>query len=257
MRDRLAGKVVLVAGASTGIGRATALRLASEGARLVVGSPLGEKPLLDSLVDEIEGYGSKALAVACDASDDASMAAFVQAGVDGFGGIDAFHANFADLSLIPSDIDALAVSDELFDRVMEVNLKGMLRATRHAVPRLIERGGGAMIYTSSGAAIQGAPSMPCYAMSKSGLHGLVRHVASRWGKDNIRANAILPGFVITPEKRHLVSPDVTEQVLATCRSPRLGTPEDIAAMAALLASTDGEWINGQCLTVDGGMLLSR
>lgn len=257
MARRLVDKVVMVAGASTGIGRATALRLASEGARVVVGSPAAEQPLLDTLVGEIRALGGEASAAPCDASDDASMKAFVDAGIDAFGGIDAFHANFADLSLIPSDTDALTVSDELFDRVMEVNLKGMLRATRHAVPRLVERGGGALIYTSSGAAIQGAPSMPCYAMSKSGLHGLIRHVASRWGQENIRANAILPGFVITPEKRHLVSPETAAQVLTTCRSPRLGKPEDIAAVVALLASSDGEWINGQCLSVDGGMLLSR
>ncbi|HKT84503.1 MAG TPA: SDR family oxidoreductase [Novosphingobium sp.] len=247
----------MVAGASTGIGRATALRLASEGAKVVVGSPPRERDLLDMLVEEIRAEGGEASAAACDASDDASMAAFMEAGVAAFGGIDALHANFADLSLILSDTDALSVSDELFDKVMDVNLKGMLRAIRHAVPHLLERGGAAVICTSSGAAIQGAPSMPCYAMSKSGLHGLIRHVASRWGKDNIRANAVLPGFVITPEKQHLVSPEMAEQVLATCRSPRLGKPEDIAAIVAFLASADGEWINGQCLTVDGGMLLGR
>lgn len=255
--ERLKDRVVMVAGASTGIGRATALRLAAEGARLVVGSPPHEQDLLDTLAAEIEARGGEALALAFDAADDSSMAAFVEGGVSRFGGIDAFHANFADLSIVHQDSDAVAVSDEIFDRMIDVNLKGMLRATRYAIPRLVERGGGAMIYTSSGAAIQGAPDMPSYAISKSGLHGLMRHVASRWGKDNVRANAILPGFVVTPEKAHLVPREIAERFLSTCRSPRLGKPEDIAAMVALLASSDGEWINGQCITVDGGMQLGR
>lgn len=245
----------MIAGASTGIGRATALRLAAEGADVIVGSPSVEQSLIASLVEEIRDGGGRALGLAFDAAGDPSIAAFVAAGVAHFGGIDVFHANFADLSIVAHDTDAITVSEEILDRTLDVNLKGMLRATRHAVPRLLERGGGAMIYTSSGAAIQGLPVMPCYAMAKSGLHALVRHVASRWGKDNVRANAILPGFVITPEKANITSREAVEQVLATCRSPRLGRPEDIAAMVAMLASSDGEWINGQCYVVDGGMLI--
>lgn len=256
-RGRLVGRVVVVAGASTGIGRACALRLAGEGASVVVGAPAHEQALLDSLVREIESRGQAAHAIAFDATDDASVAALVAGAVDRFGGIDAFHANFADLGIVPQDTDAVRVPDLVFDRTIDVNLKGMLRATRHAIPHLVRRGGGAMIYTSSGAAILGDAAMPCYAMSKSGLHALMRHVATRWGKDNVRANALLPGFVITPEKKHLVPPDVASGVLASCRSTRLGRPEDIAAFVALLASTDGEWINGQCITIDGGMQLGR
>jgi NAD(P)-dependent dehydrogenase (short-subunit alcohol dehydrogenase family) len=132
----------------------------------------------------------------------------------------------------------------------------MLRITRHALPKLLERGGGAMIYTSSSAAIVGEPVRPCYAMAKAGINALVRHVASGWGQQGIRANAIMPGLVITPELRATMPTDFQQEVLARGRSPRLGQVEDIAAMVAHLASRDGEWISGQSIAVDGGSTVS-
>lgn len=253
---RMTGKVALVAGAATGIGRASALRLAREGAAVVVGSPAGEKAHIDSLVDEITNAGGRAQGGIFDATDEASIAALVDAAVASFGGLDAIHANFADLRVIFDDSDILNVSDEVLERTLDVNLKGMTRLTRHALPKLLERGGGAMIYTSSTASKVGEPVRPCYAMAKAGINALVRHIASGWGRQGIRANAIMPGLVITPEKRMTMPSDLQEQVLAEGRSPRLGAVEDIAAMVALLASQDGEWINGQCIAVDGGGTLN-
>lgn len=251
---RMAGKVAVVAGASTGIGRATALRLGREGASLVVGSPAAEQSLIDSLVEEINGAGGKAVGQAFDATDDASIQALGQAAVSAFGGIDAFHANFADLRVIFQDSDAATVTDEVLERTLDVNLKGMLRATRVAIPLLLARGGGAMIYTSSTASKIGEPERPCYAMAKAGVNALVRHVASRWGKEGIRANAIMPGFVLVPEKP--IPEEFSRYALKATRAPRLGKAEDIAAMVALLASDDGEWVNGQSIAVDGGSSLS-
>lgn len=252
---RLAGKGAIVAGASTGIGRAAALRLAGEGARVLVGSPAGERALIDSLVDEIRHAGGEAYGADFDATDDASIAALVEEGAVRLGTIDAVHANFADLQIIFQDSDAMSVSDEVLERTLDVNLKGMMRITRHAIPRLLEDGGGAMIYTSSTASIVGEATRPCYAIAKSGLNALVRHCASRWGREGLRANAVMPGLVITPEKRDTMPADFQAEVLALGRSPRLGEPEDIAAMVALLASADGAWINGQCIAVDGGNTL--
>ncbi|WP_156839574.1 SDR family NAD(P)-dependent oxidoreductase [Novosphingobium aquimarinum] len=254
---RLAGKGAVVAGASTGIGRATALRLAGEGARVLVGSPAGERALIDSLVDEIRDSGGEAYGADFDATDEASIAALIEQGAAHLGSIDAVHANFADLQIIFEDSDAVSVSDEVIERTLDVNLKGMIRITRHAVPRLLEGGGGAMIYTSSTASIVGEATRPCYAIAKSGINALVRHTASRWGREGLRANAVLPGLVITPEKRNSMPTDFQAEVLELGRSPRLGEPEDIAAMVALLASQDGYWINGQCIAVDGGNTLSR
>ena len=253
---RLEGKVAIVAGASTGIGRATAIRLAGEGAQVLAGSPAGEQAQIESLVAEIADKGGAAHGVAFDATDDSSVAALVGEAVGRYGGLDIFHANFADLRVILEDTDAVAVTDEVLERTLEVNLKGMVRATRHAVPQLLERGGGAMIYTSSSASMFGEPVRPCYAIAKAGVNALARHVASRWGKEGVRANAIMPGLVVTPEKRETMPVDFQQQVLAAGRSPRLGEAEDIAAMVAMLASRDGEWINGQSIAVDGGSTLS-
>ncbi|MFT4054054.1 MAG: SDR family oxidoreductase [Novosphingobium sp.] len=255
MVGRLADRVVVVAGASTGIGRATALRLASEGARLMVGSPASEQALIEGLVEEIRAQGGNAIGTAFDATDDASMADLVALVRAEYGGIDAFHANFADLRVIMEDSDAATVSDDVLERTLDVNLKGMLRATRHAVPALLERGGGAMIYTSSTASIAGEAARPCYAMAKSGLNALMRHVASTWGRQNVRANAIMPGFVHTPERRAFIPQEVSDFMLQQCRLPRLGEPEDIAGMVAFLASRDGDWMTGQCIAVDGGSVL--
>jgi NAD(P)-dependent dehydrogenase (short-subunit alcohol dehydrogenase family) len=253
---RLVGKVIVVAGASTGIGRATALRLAAEGATVVAASPAQEKDKIDSLVHEIEGQGGQAMGAEFDATDDASVAALIAAAVSKFGGIDAVHANFADLRVLMTDSDVLTVSDEVLERTLDVNLKGMLRITRHALPKLLERGGGAMIYTSSSAAVVGEPVRPCYAIAKAGINALVRHVASGWGQQGIRANAIMPGLVITPQLRSTMPTDFQQEVLARGRSPRLGRVEDIAAMVAHLASADGEWISGQSIAVDGGSTVS-
>jgi NAD(P)-dependent dehydrogenase (short-subunit alcohol dehydrogenase family) len=253
---RLAGKSVVIAGASTGIGRATALRLAGEGARVLVGSPAGERALIDSLVAEIAAAGGEAYGASFDATEDSSIAELIHESMARLGAIDAVHANFADLRVIFDDSDAVSVTDEVLERTLNVNLKGMMRITRHAIPRLLEAGGGAMIYTSSSASIAGEPTRPCYAMAKAGLNALVRHCASRWGREGLRANAVMPGLVITPEKRDTMPKDFQEQVLAAGRSTRLGEPEDIAAMVALLASPDGAWINGQCIAVDGGSTLS-
>jgi NAD(P)-dependent dehydrogenase (short-subunit alcohol dehydrogenase family) len=253
---RMTGKVALIAGAATGIGRASALRLAQEGAAVVVGSPAAEKDHIDRLVSEITAAGGQALGAVFDATDEESIAALVDASISAFGGLDAVHANFADLRVIFDDSDVLTVSDAVLERTLDVNLKGMARLTRHALPKLLARGGGAMIYTSSTASKVGEPVRPCYAMAKAGINALMRHVASGWGRQGVRANAIMPGLVITPEKRKTMPSDLQEQVLAEGRSPRLGQVEDIAAMVALLASRDGEWINGQCIAVDGGSTLT-
>ncbi|WP_375197417.1 SDR family NAD(P)-dependent oxidoreductase [Sphingobium sp.] len=253
---RMTDRIAIVAGAATGIGRATALRLAAEGATLAVGSPESERAKIDTLVAEIESAGGRVIGCAFDATDDNSVAALIDAAVDAFGGFDAVHANFADLRVIFKDSDALTVSDEVLERTLDVNLKGMLRITRHALPKLLERGGGAMIYTSSAAAVWGEPVRPCYAMAKAGINALVRHVASAWGQKGIRANAIMPGLVVTPETRQSMPSDFQAEVLARGRSMRLGEVEDIAAMVAHLASRDGEWINGQCIAVDGGSTLN-
>jgi len=249
--QRLNDKVAVIAGGGAGIGAATAERLAREGAAVVIGDLAGASA--QALAQRIQDGGGRALGVQCDISDDASVAALVAAALDTFGGIDLLHANAADMGAIMQDTTVLDVPLEIFDRTIAVNLRGYLLCTRHALPALLRRGGGAIVYTSSAAAFMGEPERVCYGISKSGVHALMRHVASAWGKQGIRANVVAPGLILTETIREQMPAQFKADVLALGRSPRLGEVTDIAAAVAFLASADGEWINGQVISVDGGV----
>ncbi|HLG89546.1 MAG TPA: SDR family oxidoreductase [Alphaproteobacteria bacterium] len=249
----LKGKVAVIVGAATGIGRATALRLGEEGVALALGDVnVGG---IEAVAKQVDGAGGRAVARGCDISDDASVKALVDLAVKSYGGVDFMHANAADLSLCMRDTDAVEVPLDLFDRTIAVNLRGHLLCTRHAVPEMLKRGGGAIVYTSSGAAYAGEPERVAYAVSKSGINALMRHVASRWGKAGIRSNAIAPGVVMTENALANMPEEMRAAILQMGRSTRLGRPEDIASMVALLFSDDGEWINGQVVSVDGGVTM--
>jgi NAD(P)-dependent dehydrogenase (short-subunit alcohol dehydrogenase family) len=251
----LKDKVAVVAGGAGGIGSATSLRLGEEGVSVVVGD-LNRQAAL-TVAEQINDAGGRAVGIGVDISDEESVAEMVALAVGTYGGLDILHANAADLSadVLGRDSNALDISLEAFDRTLAVNLRGHLLCTRAALPEILKRGGGALIYTSSGAAFMGEPERPSYAMSKSGLNALVRHVASKWGRKHIRANAVAPGLVLTEGPRSVLSEEFMKMALRGSRSWRLGEPEDIAAMVAFLVSSDGEWINGQVISVDGGASL--
>lgn len=251
----LEDKVALVAGGAGGIGTATSMRLAEEGARVVVADV--NETAAKEVADRITKAGGTAMAVPFDISSEESVRALVSAAVDAFGGVDLCHANAADLSVpvIMGDTDALEIDMAIWDRTMQVNLRGFLLCTRHALPQMLERGAGAIVYTSSAASFVGEPARPAYAAAKSGVNALMRHVASKWGKHHIRANAIAPGLVVSDEMSEVIPEDLQKRTLRGTRSWRLGHPRDIAAMVAFLLSDDGEWINGQVISVDGGVTL--
>jgi NAD(P)-dependent dehydrogenase (short-subunit alcohol dehydrogenase family) len=251
----LKDKVAVVAGGAGGIGTATSRRLGEEGVAVVVADLNADAAA--AVAAQIADAGGTAVAVGVDISDEASVAAMVALAVDTYGGVDILHANAADLSAgtLGRDTNALDIDLDAFDRTLAVNLRGHLLCTRAALPEILKRGGGALVYTSSGAAFMGEPERPSYAVSKSGINALVRHVASKWGRKHVRANAVAPGLVLTEGPRSVLSEDFMKLALRGTRSWRLGEPEDIAAMVAFLASSDGEWINGQILSVDGGASL--
>ncbi len=249
----LKGKVAVIAGGATGIGAATAIRLAEEGAAVVIGDINGSGA--QAVAAHILAAGGQASAVAFDIGDDESVRALIAAVVGAHGGFDAIFVNAADLSLCADDSDAVDLPLEIFDRTIAVNLRGHLLCTRHAVPELLKRGGGAIVYTSSGAAFVGEAVRVSYAISKSGINALMRHAASRWGKEGIRSNAIAPGLVLTEGALVHMPEDIQATLLQAGRSSRLGHPDDIASMAAYLMSDDGAWINGQVISVDGGITM--
>ncbi len=245
-------KVVIVAGGGSGIGAATAVRLAEEGAAVVVGDLVGENA--DAVASGIRTAGGRAVSAQFDISIDESVAALCAVAVAEFGGLDAMHANAADLSesCIMQDSDAVAVDLDVFDRTIAVNLRGHLLCTRHAIPLMLERGGGVVVYTSSAAGHVGEPERPSYGISKSGINALMRHVSARWGREGIRANAVAPGMVLTKAIRDHSDQAFQDFALSLGRVARLGEPEDIAAAVAFLMSDDAAWITAQVISVDGG-----
>jgi NAD(P)-dependent dehydrogenase (short-subunit alcohol dehydrogenase family) len=253
--DRLQGKTIVMFGGAGGIGSATSLRLAREGANVVVGSLHQENA--DAVAAQIEEQGGSALSVGVDIADEKSIADAVDKAVAAFGGIDGAHVNAANMAMdvIGNDSDAASIDLDVFDQSVRTNLRGYLACTQRIIPALLERGGGAIVYTSSAAAFVGEPERPAYAMTKAGLNSLVWHVASKWGKDGIRANAVAPGPTVSDAVDAHLPAAYKEMMLDSVRSPRLGRPDDIAAMVALLLSSEGEWVNGQVISVDGGRTL--
>jgi NAD(P)-dependent dehydrogenase (short-subunit alcohol dehydrogenase family) len=225
--------------------------LSEEGASIVVGDI--NMDWAQDVAAQIRQEGGQALGVHLDGTRADSQAAIVKAALDEFGGLDFYHSNLAGGT--SGDIDILNCTEEVLDRSFAINTKSHFLATQAVLPVLIERGGGAMIYTSSGAAISGNPVQVAYPMTKNAVHALVRHVARKFGKKGIRANGICPGVVQTEALAEHLTEDFARAALAALPHTRLGQPDDIAGAVAFLASDDGQWVNGQVWHVNGGSVL--
>lgn len=247
-------KVAVIVGGATGLGAATAARLGEEGCRVVIGDVAVDAAQQSAA--RIAEAGGTATHVAFDLSETASVAALIDTAATTYGGVDLLFNVGADMSTIRSDSDVVDIDFDVWDRVMAVSLRGYLAAMKYAIPKMLQRGGGAIVNMSSAAAFQGEPARPAYATAKAGIGALTRHVASRWGKHNIRCNAVAPGFTATETIRAVPQwPDLQAAALKRIRGPRVGDPADVAALVAFLLSAEGEWINGQVVNIDGGTVL--
>jgi NAD(P)-dependent dehydrogenase (short-subunit alcohol dehydrogenase family) len=243
---RLENKVIVVAGAG-GIGGGLARRYAREGGSVVLGDI--DVAAAKAVADAIAQDGGVALGVEMDGADADSIRAAIELAVTSFGGLTGFHANFASFE---GPEDVLELDPAVFSEVMRVNAGGFMLCTRYAVPELLKSGGGAILYTSSSAAYFGQPQRLAYAMSKSAIHALMRHVATRFGPEGVRANCLTPGVVTPPRLEQVRDLEFVEALRRARPLGRFATPDDVSAMAALLMSDEGSYVTGQVISVDGG-----
>jgi len=251
---KLAGRVAIVTGAASGIGRATAFALAREGANVVVADLNAEGA--KRVAGEIEAAGGSAIGQATDVSSEPSIVAMVAAAVERFGGLDILHNNAAasDPATIGADGELADLDLAVWERTLAVNLRGPMLGCKYAIPRMLARGGGAIVNTSSASGLTGDLARVAYGVSKAGVDSLTRYVATQYGKRGIRCNSIAPGVIATPALEANIPPEMIAIYEQSHLTPRLGSPEDIANAVVFLVSDAAGFITGQTLSVDGGLL---
>jgi 3-oxoacyl-[acyl-carrier protein] reductase len=248
---RLKNKVSLITGAGSGIGQAVALRFASEGAMVVIADRnLEAAEKTQYLIEQNGGVGH---AIAVDVTQEQQVAAAIASTVEKFGRLDILHNN-AGVSVLKS-ITETTESD--WDFLFNVNLKGIFFGCKHAIPYMVQQGGGVIINTASELAIVGQPLYTAYCATKGGVLAFTRALSVEWAAKGIRINAVCPGPIQTPmlQAEFNLATNPTAEEVATIQSipvGRLGTPDDIARVALFLASDDAVFVQGTAIVADGG-----
>ncbi len=248
---RLDGKVAVVTGGGSGIGRAASLLFAAEGAQVVVADVVAGQAT--SAVDEIVAAGGDATALAVDVTDETSAAAMAATAVSTYGGL---HVLFNSAGIFPDDDGGLLdTPPDTWHRVLDVNLKGVWLSCRAAVPAMLGSGGGSIVNVASFVALMGAATaQTAYTASKGAVLAMTRELAVEYARQGIRANSICPGPIETPLLAELLSdPARRQRRLVHIPIGRFGRPEEIARAALFLASDDASFVTGSALVVDGGI----
>lgn len=245
----LDGKVAVVTGASRGIGKAIALRLAKENASVVINYN-GSKEKAEEVVREIGEAGGTACAIQCDVSDFAACEAFFQEVTGRFGRVDILVNNAG----VTRDGLLMKMSEEDFDKVVNTNLKGTFNCIRFVSRTMLRQKSGRIVNMSSVVGVAGNAGQANYAASKAGVIGLTKAAAKELASRGITVNAIAPGFIET-DMTAVLSEKVREATAAQIPMGHFGSPEDVADLAAFLASDEAKYITGQVIHVDGGMAM--
>lgn len=251
MAGQFDGKVALVTGAGSGIGRASAMAFAQEGATVVVADIVVEGG--EETVKLIKDAGGEASFVKADVSQATEVEAMVNKAVETYGRLDYAHNNAGIEGAMSSTVDC---TEETWDSTININLKGVWLCMKYEIPQMLKQGGGAIVNTSSIAGLVGSAGLPAYVASKHGVAGLTKTAAVEYSKEGIRVNAVCPGAIRTPMIERILeeNPEMGEMMDSMHPIGRLGESEEIAKAVVWLCSDAASFVTGLPMAVDGGMV---
>jgi len=245
----LQGKNVLVTGASRGIGKSIALELASKGANVAI-NYAGNEARAQAVVEEIEQMGVKSIKIQADVSQEADVKAMIKEVIKQFSTLDILVNNAG----ITKDNLLMRMKEEEFDQVIDINLKGVFLCTKAVTRHMMKQRSGKIINVASIVGVSGNPGQANYVAAKAGVIGMTKSVAQELASRNILVNAVAPGFIST-DMTDALTQEQQDAILSRIPLAKLGTPEDVANVVRFLASDDANYITGQTIHIDGGMVM--